>query len=118
MHELSVMQALLHEIETVAATHRATSVRRVTVQIGPLSGVDSGSLQSAFEASRGLQLIARADLLLEPTVVSVYCRKCGGESAVTHNRLLCPRCGDYQTTLLTGDELILRRVEFEAEAHV
>ncbi len=118
MHELSVMQALLHEIETVAAAHRATAVRRVTVQIGPLSGVDSGSLRSVFEASRGRELIARADLLFEPTVVTVYCRKCGEKSAATHNRLLCARCGGYQTTLLTGDELVLRRVEFEPAAHV
>ncbi len=111
MHELSVVQALLREIEAVALAHRAKAVLRVTVQVGPLSGVDSALLAAAFDASRDRGLLERTDLVLDSTAVTVRCRECGKSSIVTPNRLVCRGCGGYRTTLLTGDELVLQRVE-------
>jgi hydrogenase nickel incorporation protein HypA/HybF len=112
VHELSLVQALLRQIDAVAAAHGAAAVRRVTVQIGPLSGVDSGLLASAFEAARGSGLTATTELVFETLAVTIRCLECGAESIVAPNRLLCGRCGGYRTTLLGGDELLLRRVEF------
>ncbi len=111
MHELSVVQALLREIDAIAIANDAAAVRRVTVQIGPLCGVDPALLASAFEAARGLGLTAGTELVFESLAVKVRCRECGEDSTVTPNRLLCGSCGGYRTTLLTGDELLLRRVE-------
>jgi hydrogenase nickel incorporation protein HypA/HybF len=111
VHELSVVQALLRQIDAVATEHGATAVQRVTVQIGPLSGVDSGLLASAFEAARGSGLTATTELVFETLAVTIRCRECGEESIVPPNRLLCGRCGGYRTMLLSGDELLLRRVE-------
>ncbi|MEJ1963612.1 MAG: hydrogenase maturation nickel metallochaperone HypA [Gammaproteobacteria bacterium] len=113
MHELSVVQALLREIDAIAVANGASTVRRVTVQIGPLSGVDPGLLARAFESARGGGRIARAELIFESLTVTVRCRECGGESVVAPNRLLCGACGGYRTTLITGDELLLRSVELE-----
>jgi hydrogenase nickel incorporation protein HypA/HybF len=117
VHELSVVQALLREIDAVATANGATSVQRVTVRIGPLSGVDPGLLASAFEAARGSGRTAGTELVLESLAVKVRCGQCGEESTVTPNRLLCGRCGGYRTTLLTGDELLLQRVELTPRDH-
>ncbi len=111
MHELSLVQALLRQIDAVAKEHGATAVRRATVQNGPLSGVDSGLLASAFEAARGTGLTATTELVFETLAVTVRCRECGEVSIVAPNLLLCGRCGGFRTTLLGGDELLLRRVE-------
>lgn len=113
MHELSVVQALLREIDAIALANGARAVRRVTVQIGPLSGVDPGLLARAFESARGGGCSARAELVFESLTVKVLCRECGDESVVAPNRLLCGACGGYRTTLITGDELFLRSVELE-----
>ena len=111
MHELSIVRALLRQIEAVAAANGALTVDRVTVQIGPLCGVDPGLLANAFEAFRGRGLTARTALIFDSVPVTVICRDCGEKSSVTANRLLCASCGGYRTTLLSGDELILQRVE-------
>ena len=111
MHELSIVRALLRQIEAVAAANGATTVGRAIVQIGPLSGVDQGLLASAFEAFRGCGLTAGTELVFESLAVTVRCRDCGEKSNVTPNRLLCGSCGGYRTTVLSGDELLLRSVE-------
>jgi hydrogenase nickel incorporation protein HypA/HybF len=116
VHELSLVQALLSQIGAVARANGATAVRRVTVQIGPLSGIDAALLASAFAAARGTGFAARAELSLECLPVRVRCRDCGTDSDVAPNRLLCGQCGGYRTTLLSGDEMILQRVELSLHA--
>jgi hydrogenase nickel incorporation protein HypA/HybF len=46
--------------------------------------------------------------------VRLRCRECGAQSTVAPNRLLCGRCNGHRTTVLSGDELLLTRVELAA----
>ena len=55
-------------------------------------------------------IFGNARLHLEAMPVRVRCESCGAESEVKMNRLVCRQCGDWHTTLLSGDELILQRV--------
>lgn len=111
MHELSVCQALLEQVEDLARRHGVAEVQRIVVQIGPLSGVDPALLSEAFAVSRrGCTTSTKLDL--EEAPVRVRCLECGSESAASANRLLCAACGTYRTRLLSGEELLLRRVEF------
>ena len=52
-----------------------------------------------------------AELEIEPAEIVVRCSQCGAESKARANRLLCGECGDYRTNLVSGDEMILKRVE-------
>jgi hydrogenase nickel incorporation protein HypA/HybF len=45
--------------------------------------------------------------------VRVRCKTCGVESEASANRLLCGECGDYHTELISGDEMVLTRLEFD-----
>lgn len=111
MHELSVCQALLDQVALIANQHRATNVANITVQIGPLSGVESGLLAQAFPLARAGTIAEAAQLAIEPTPVRVHCDTCGAETDAAVNRLLCGACGDYRTYLVSGDELLLVSVE-------
>ena len=55
MHELAVCQALLERVEAMAAARGARAVKRVTVRVGPLSGVEPQLLASAFTDSSALR---------------------------------------------------------------
>lgn len=116
MHELAVCQALLHEVCRVAEAQGATDVSRVIVWVGPLSGVEPALLERAFEIARVETPARHAELILEFSGVQVRCRNCGAVSSVSPTCLLCPRCGDFHTELLAGDELMLKRVELTVVA--
>jgi len=111
MHELSVCQALLEQVEQVAADHGAERVERIRVRIGPLSGVEADLLASAYSIAAAGTIAEGAVLDIEPAPVRVHCMTCGAETDATPNRLLCGACGDWHTRLVSGDELLLASLE-------
>jgi len=111
MHELSVCQALLDQVQNVAASHGARSVSRIVLRIGPLAGVEPQLLQQAFPIARAGTVATNAVLEIEDLPIRVRCERCGAETDAAANRLLCGRCGDWHTKLLSGDELMLASVE-------
>ena len=111
MHELAVCQALLDQVEAVAAAQAPARVTCVRVRIGPLSGVVPELLERAFQLARTGGAAAGASLIMQTGGIRVRCRSCGGETAATPARLVCGRCGDFHTDLVDGDQLVLERVE-------
>ena len=115
MHELSVCQSLLDQAGNIAANNQATSIEKIFLRVGPLSGVEPELLQSAFPIARAGTIAANAELVIQQMPVQVRCKTCHAETAAKANRLLCGECGDWQTELLSGDELLLERVEMLTE---
>ncbi|MEI6068209.1 MAG: hydrogenase maturation nickel metallochaperone HypA [Methylococcaceae bacterium] len=113
MHELSLCADLMDQVMTIAKAHNAEKVVRIVVRIGPLSGVEPMLLESAFTISRAGTLAEEAEFLTETLPICVLCNSCGAESETAVNNLVCGSCGGYNTKLLSGDELILARVELE-----
>jgi hydrogenase nickel incorporation protein HypA/HybF len=54
-----------------------------------------------------------AELLIDEADIVVRCGTCGAETPARANRLVCSECGDFRTTVISGDEMILQRVELE-----
>ena len=114
MHELSVCNALIVQVERIAARQNARSVAKIVVRIGPLSGVEPLLLQNAYPLAAAGTIAADAELAIEAANVIVSCTICGAVSAVAPNRLVCGMCGDFRTRIRCGDEMILQRIEFDA----
>ncbi len=115
MHELSVCQSLIAQVEAVALQHRARAVRSIRVSVGPLSGVDPDLLRRAYLLARAGTVAGSALLLIDRPPVRVRCQSCGCESEADVNHLVCARCGDWHTRLVSGDEMLLASVELDAD---
>jgi hydrogenase nickel incorporation protein HypA/HybF len=117
VHELAICQALISQVTDVAREQKATTVLDIYVRVGPLSGVESPLMRNAFPVAAAGTVASDANLHLEAAPIRVRCEECGEESDARMNRLVCAACGDWRTTLISGDELILQRVVM-GEAHV
>jgi hydrogenase nickel incorporation protein HypA/HybF len=113
MHELSVCQAMLAQVEEIAAREGADSVATIVIRIGPLSGVVPDLLQQAFTIARAGTLAAEAELVTEVQPIRIRCLACDAETDAEANRLLCGACGGYRTQVISGDELLLASVELD-----
>jgi len=113
VHELAVCQELLRQVSEVADRRGATRVLRITVRMGPLSGVEPGLLKRAFTIARAGGIADRARLDIETEPVRIRCGICGEESETAPNRLRCPDCRSGPVSLVSGDALVLARVAME-----
>jgi hydrogenase nickel incorporation protein HypA/HybF len=111
VHELAVCQALIEQVEGIVRRHEASTAERIELRIGPLSGVEPHLLEQAFPIASAGTVAAGAELVIDSLPVTVRCAGCGSTTSVLPNRLVCADCGDWHTTLVSGDELELYRVE-------
>lgn len=111
MHELSVCQALLRQVEAIAQQHCSRKVEKIVLHIGPLAGIEQRLLQEAFPIASAGSIAETAELDIKTLPIKVRCTHCGSESEAAANRLLCAVCGDWHTQLISGDEMLLASME-------
>ncbi len=114
MHELSVCLSILDQVQSIATERNAVSVQRIELKIGPLSGVEADLLRSAWPMASADTIAADADFCVDEAAIVVRCKTCSAETPAIANRLVCGQCGDFRTTVISGDEMILQRIELEA----
>ncbi|MGQ9659692.1 MAG: hydrogenase maturation nickel metallochaperone HypA/HybF [Thermochromatium sp.] len=111
MHELSLCQALIDQVVSLAREHGASRVDRLRLRVGPLSGVEPLLLQQAYPLVAAGTIAEAAELVIEPSEIRVQCTRCGAETEARPNRLGCGICGAFETRIISGDELLLANVE-------
>lgn len=112
MHELSLCRGLLQQVEAIAAEHGAKAVSRITLRVGPLSGVEVPLLKNAFSIARQGSVAANASLIVETTLLRIHCAGCGIEHTAESSDLRCPDCHSNETRLISGNELLLVSLAF------
>ena len=115
MHELAICQSLIDQVEGIALEHNAQSVTAIVIGMGALSGVESQLLKNAYPVASAGTIAEEAELVIEHLPIKVKCTQCGSESDALPNKLICKQCGDWRTTLLSGDEMMLLKVELEKQ---
>ena len=113
MHELSVCLSLLEQVEAIAAERDAIRVTRIELKVGPLSGVEPDLLKNAWPMASAGSIAVDAEFVIDETGIMVRCSTCETDTAATPNRLVCDNCGDFHTTVVSGDEMILQSLELE-----
>ncbi|MGE0195857.1 MAG: hydrogenase maturation nickel metallochaperone HypA [Methylocystis sp.] len=112
MHELSIVCSIV-DLASEAAEGRA--VRRMTIEIGKLSGVEPEAVAFCFpEVARGTPL-EEATLDIGVVDAAARCDVCGAEFATPDILTACP-CGSRQFQRLRGEELNIKSIEVEEAA--
>jgi hydrogenase nickel incorporation protein HypA/HybF len=111
VHELAICEAVLRQVLDIAAAQSARHIGRITLHIGPLAGVEPELVRLAFPLVAAGTACEACMLEIEFLPVQVCCQSCGTISDVPPNRLLCGHCSGWRVDLVSGDELLLARVE-------
>jgi hydrogenase nickel incorporation protein HypA/HybF len=111
MHELSVCQAMLDQVERLALEHGALYAEAIDVEIGTLSGIDPILLANAFLVMREGTRASSAILNALAVQTCVLCIQCGARTHTLPNRLVCGTCSGFRVLVIEGAELRLRNVK-------
>lgn len=115
MHEISLVQGLFHQLRDLAKANKSSKIIRITMEIGPLSGVVIDAFRFGFETlSADDDLVRGAKLIVEVPSVTYSCTECGYKETTAGNRPEeCLKCGELFLFHEGGDDLILRQIEME-----
>lgn len=111
MHELSLVEAMFDEADAAIAPHAPAEVRRVTLRVGALAGVEVTLLRTAFDGCRELRGYVHATLEVIDDPAEWRCQGCG-EARSHAAPAWCASCG-APLRLVRGDALVLERLELE-----
>lgn len=94
-----------------AAEEGAQRIHRLTMRIGPLSGVVPEALEFAFDVLAQGTIAEGAKLEVERVPIRCYCPTCRLEFQPEDFLYECPRCHDSRVEVHAGRELELASLE-------
>ncbi len=113
MHELSIVQALLEQVEEVREANGGGRVVTVTVRVGAWRQIVPEVFTFCYDilTRDGGLYGSRLEVEQVPAVAS--CAACGEVFSVEDRVLVCPVCSALGASLINGDELDLVSIEME-----
>jgi len=115
MHELSIAEGIVRQIEELALKRNASRVASVRVEVGSLSGVDPEALRLAFPIAASGTLADGARLRLKKAPAVLRCRNCGKRSSCRGLGFaaLCGYCRSPDVETVSGRSIIILDAEIE-----
>lgn len=113
MHELSIAQALIDQVDAIVRERDAVRVNRINIEVGALSGVDARALQAVFPFATADTCADGAELAITEVPSRVRCRDCAEETSPTFPMILCESCESTNVELIAGQELMLTTIDID-----
>ena len=112
MHELGIVFHIIRTVEDVARQNDVTRIRRVTLQLGEVSGVVESYLQDCWKWAADRSKLMKGCLLKNEIIPAVtYCEDCGKTYETVKHGKICPYCHSENTYLLSGNEVEIKEIE-------
>jgi hydrogenase nickel incorporation protein HypA/HybF len=114
MHELSIAQSLITEVQDALPVDcPPEQVRIIHLQVGALSGVVPEALTFAFECLAPDTPLADATLQIHTKPAFWVCQSCNAQWNSTQILDACPTCSGIEIRLSGSRDLSVRQVEIE-----
>ena len=112
MHELGIVFHIIRTVEDVAQQNKVARIRRVTLQLGEVSGVVESYLQDCWKwAAAKSEILPDAVLTVEIIPAVTLCEGCGQQYPTVQYGRTCPHCQSPHTHLVQGNEMLIKEVE-------
>ena len=94
MHELGIVFHLIKMVDEVGEQNSLTSVSRVTLTLGEVSGVIPDYLADCWKwAAEKDDLVRGSELVVEEAPAVTLCNACGRTYGTVAHGKICPHCG-------------------------
>ncbi len=114
MHEYSLTLNLLDIVEEKGKKNNAKKIIKVKLKIGKFSGVEPILISHSFEIlKRERKILEDAILEIEKEETELKCKNCGKIFSCEDFPFVCPECGNIESEITKGSDMIIERIEME-----
>ncbi len=113
MHELSIAQSLVEELDAITIREGALRVNSFRLDIGAISGVEQHALEMALPFAAEGSNAEGATFDINIVVTRVKCKGCGNSWEPETFIGRCRSCDSNDIAIVAGREMVLVSVELE-----
>ena len=113
MHEFGIAQTIFAEVCNETKKRNISSVKSIILEVGKIAAIVPDALEFSFETITKGTFLESTNLIIKEIPFKAKCEQCGDIFEVEDFNLLCPECGNRQCELVSGDELVIKRLEVE-----
>ena len=110
MHELGILNAMVHTVERVVNEQGIDEVDKLVLEVGELSGIVPRYMEEAWPAARHDTFMENTELELIVVPGIVKCRDCGRVFNAASTDLKCPDCESRNMQILEGNDLMIKEI--------
>ncbi len=110
MHELGVLNSMVHTLERIVKEQDITEVYKLVIEVGELSGIVPHYLEKSWPAARYKTFMEQTELVLIIIPGIVKCRGCGRVFNAVYSDLSCPDCSGKEMDILEGNDLMIKEI--------
>lgn len=113
MHELSLADSMVRQIEEIIKKEKAAKVLSVTVEMGKFSGVEREPFEFAFPLVAEETPVEGSELIIEEVPGIIKCSDCGTETTLNVPFIKCRQCDSRNVKFVKGRDFIIKSLEVE-----
>ncbi len=113
MHELSLADSMVREIEEILKQNNAEKVFSVTVEMGKFSGVEREPFEFAFPLVAEGTPVEGSKLIIEEVPGTVKCYDCQAETVLNVPFIKCGTCDSRNVKFVRGKDFLIKSLEIE-----
>ena len=113
MHEMALCESIRCTLEEQSRLQRFSRVARVSLEVGPLSGVEVEALRFGFDVVMRGSVADGARLEIIESPAEAWCMQCAHVVAIAARFDACGKCGSHQLQVTSGEELKIKELEVE-----
>jgi len=113
MHEFSITQNILAISLEKAAEAQASSIIKIRIGIGELSGIVDDCVKQYFDFLSQDTIASQATLSFEHIPVKLQCRHCQTVFSPDRDNWACPNCQQLNSEITGGRDCYVESIEME-----
>lgn len=110
MHEIGIVRQIIRTVTTFAEENDLQDIREVIVDCGELSLVIPEYLEEIYPVIAKDSILKDAKLTVHVIPGLAECEDCDELFNVVENKGICPNCGSFEKTVLSGKECTVREI--------
>ncbi len=111
MHEVSLVAALVDQIDEIAQKEGFDRVLGIRIAVGALSGVEPSCLEFCYSEVTRNTVLEGSKLILEPVGIELQCKSCGRVSHPKDEAIFCMDCQSGEVVVKKGREFQILDLE-------
>ena len=112
MHEIKLAESIVSILEKQVSGPEIGKVKTVYLEVGQLRYIVPEILESGFKQIPKSKKLQSAKINIEVVPIKVRCTECESEYIVEDNTFSCGKCQSSKTEMISGDEFILKGIEW------